>query len=265
MHKRAFIIAALLIILIVLVYNKKNTHAHNQATPSSVGHLAIIMDGNRRWAKKHGYKPWVGHQHGIAPLKAAVEFCIEHTIPYLTVYAFSLENFKRSPQELEYLFDVVAQELVSTELENLFKNNIKVQFLGDRTKFPPQLQQIIANVEEKSNYKIPQLTLNLLFCYGGRQELVASVKALAAKVLTGELSPADITEQHVEQHLWTAGLPNPDLIIRTGYQKRLSNFLPFQSTYSELCFLDCYWPEVTKKHLEQALHEFESIKRNYGT
>ena len=264
MLKKTFVIISLVIICFVSMYYTKQVKPQTTIGKSSVQHLAIIMDGNRRWAKKHGYKPWVGHHHGIAPLKASVEFCIKHAIPYLTVYAFSLENFKRPPEELHYLFDIIAQELVTTEMENLFNNGVKVQFIGDRTKFPSQLTTTIANVETKT-IQGTKLTLNLLFCYGGRQELVASVKAIAAQVASGQLKQDDINEQLLEKYLWTAGTPDPDFIIRTGYTKRLSNCLPFQSTYSELCFLDCYWPDVTEKHLEQALETFETTKRNYGT
>jgi undecaprenyl diphosphate synthase len=229
----------------------------------SVRHLGIIMDGNRRWARARGLPPWIGHRKGVEPLKATVAFCLKHKIPYLTVYAFSLENFKRPPQELDYLFNTLAQELESSELQELFKEGVQVRFIGDRSLFPTQVIKTINNVEDKTKSG-HNLVLNILFCYGGQQELVSAAKALAYAVYEGKIKPEDITQDLLEEKLWLGKISPPDLIIRTGGMQRLSNFLAYQSAYSELYFLDCHWPEVTAKHLKKALDEFERRKRTFG-
>jgi undecaprenyl diphosphate synthase len=231
---------------------------------AGIQHLGIIMDGNRRWARKRGFAPWLGHRQGADPVKTTIKFCLEHKIPYLTLYAFSLENFKRSPQELDFLFNVLAQELVSKELGALFERGVRVRFVGDRSYFPAQLVKLIDEVEEKTK-EGKKLTLIILFCYGGRQEIVHAVRTLAQAVKKGDLTPEQITPDLFEEYLWTGRVPAPDLIIRTGGMKRLSNFLSYQSAYSELYFLDCYWPEITEQHLNDALREYHQRLRSFGT
>lgn len=232
-------------------------------TSGSLRHLGIIMDGNRRWAKKRGMKPWMGHKKGVEPVKEALEFCLEQRIPYLTLYVFSLENFKRPPEELEYLFNTLAQEVAKKELDDLFKKGVRVKFIGDRMRFPQSLIPIIQDIEQRTQ-EGSVLTLNLLFCYGGRQELIAAVRAIADKIQQSELDPQNITERTIMQHLWMGDIPDPDLIIRTAGDQRLSNFLTFQSAYSELCFIPQYWPELTKKDLATIVEQFQKRKRNFG-
>ena len=250
---------------------------HSQATPQnkneaetklaqlnhSIQHLAIIMDGNRRWAKQQGLMPWEGHKSGIDPVKKTVEFCIEQKIPHLSLYTFSLENFNRSQKELDVLFDTIKRGLTNEEFTKLTQHGVRVRFIGDRSRFPESLHVTINDIEEKTASG-KNLQLNLLFCYGGQQELTAAMQELGKKIAAGTLKPTEITPELIQQHLWMAHGPNPDLIIRTSGVRRLSNFLSWQSAYSELMFLDFHWPEITKQSLYEAIKKFEKIKRNFG-
>lgn len=235
-----------------------------QRLQHSVKHLALIMDGNRRWAKKRGLKPWEGHQAGTEPVKRAVEFCIEQGIPYLSLYTFSTENLtKRSPEELKNLFSIIKQGLSTEEFEKLFSHGVSIKFIGDRSLFPPDLIKQIEQTEQKTKGG-KNLQVQILFCYGGTLELTAACKAIAQEVADGKLAPQAITPEVIEQHLWTAGTPPPDLVMRTGGMMRLSNFFPWQSAYSELLFVDKFWPDITKKDLAQAIQTYEERKRNFG-
>lgn len=231
--------------------------------PIKLSHLAIIMDGNRRWARERNLESWRGHQEGVNPLRMAAELCIEYGIPYLSVYAFSLENFKRSEEEKRYLFDVLAQELVKNELASLGQKGVKIQFIGDRKQFPESLRAVIRDVEQRT-VDGNKLTLNLLFCYGGRQEITSAAREIAQKIIDGNLRIDDISDATISEFLWTAGTPDPDLIIRTGKVHRLSNFLPFQGVYAEIEFLDKYWPDVTREDLETVFEAFAQSKRTFG-
>lgn len=230
---------------------------------SGLHHLACIMDGNRRWAKKRGLEPWEGHREGIAAAKRVVEFCIEKKIKYLSLYTFSPENFKRSDQEINYLFDLMMQE-AQKGIEEFKKHDIRLRFIGDRSLFPAQLAPLLDQFEKETAH-CDTLHLTFLFCYGGRQEIAAAAKSIAHKLKAGEIKEEEITPEAVSAHLWTRDLPDPDLIIRTGAVARLSNFLLFQAAYSELYMLDCFWPDISKEHLQQAYDAFLHCKRNFGT
>ncbi len=234
------------------------------AKPTTLTHLGIILDGNRRWARKAGLAAWLGHRTGVDPVKMTLAFCLKHKIPYLTLYAFSLENFKRPQQELDFLFNTLAKEIESKELDALFKQDVKVLFVGDRSLFPAPLIPIINNVEEKTKQG-KSLTLTILFCYGGQQEIINAASLIAQKVKRGELSPDQITEERFKECLWTGTITAPDLIIRTGGMKRLSNFLSYHSAYSELYFTDVYWPDFTETDLINAINAYAERKRNFGT
>lgn len=229
-----------------------------------IKHLGIIMDGNRRWAKKRDFKPWFGHQYGLENLRMSVKFCRKYSIPYLTVYAFSLENFKRPQEELNFLFGEVIQEVVNRDADELAKNGVKVTFIGDRTRFPEHTVKLIEEIEKKTAHN-RDVVLSILFCYGGQQELVAAAKSLCQELIaTGESADA-ITAERFEAHLWTKDLPPVDLVIRTGYVSRLSNFLLYKVAYSELYFVDCYWPDMTEQKLEQIVRDFiKSEHRFFG-
>ena len=225
-------------------------------------HLAIIPDGNRRWAANHKLEACFGHRKGMDALENAINVCLNNGIKFLSFYAFSLENFKRSDIEKNYLFSTLPNEFLK-RLPELIKKGVKVQFLGDERTYPECLQKIIQEIHEKTAH-LTTLTLNFLFCYGSRQELVFAARSLAQRAVAGHIKPEDITEQMISDSLWTAGMPDPDLIIRTSGIVRLSNFLLYQAAYSEFKFLNCYWPEVSEKILQECVDEFEVVKRNFG-
>lgn len=220
------------------------------------------MDGNRRWARKHGLLPWYGHREGMEAVRVVIDFCLKKKISYLSLYIFSLENFKRSEVEKKYLFNYCAKQ-AEKELGYFIEKGVCVHFIGDRSQFPQILLSVCKRIENQTAH-CDHLYLNLLFCYGGRQELIAGIKHIVHDIKAGNLTEQEITEDNINTYLWTGAIPAPDLIIRTGGMKRLSNFLLYQSAYSELYFLDCMWPELTKDHLEEAIYSFTQCKRNFG-
>jgi undecaprenyl diphosphate synthase len=226
-------------------------------------HLAIIPDGNRRWARKNKLEAFLGHKKGLDAVRAAIKVSLANGIKYLSFYTFSLENLKRQEQEKEYLFNLMV-EGVAQELPNLIKEGINIRFLGDTSCFPEKLRPVIHTIEHETR-ELNKLYLNLLFFYGGRQEILSVIKTIAQKVKDGILSIDQINTGTIDHALWTAGIPDPDLIIRTSGMSRLSNFLCYQSAYSELMFLDNYWPEITEAHLNKCINDFKTIKRNFGT
>jgi len=228
-----------------------------------LNHLACIMDGNRRWAKQRGLFAWYGHREGTEAVRTVIDFCLEKSIRYLSLYTFSLENFKRPAVEKRYLFNYLAKQS-EKELPVFIKKGVRVRFVGDRSYFPESLRAMCARIEQGTAHG-DRLLLNLLFCYGGQQELVAGIKDIIKDIKAGNLSEDDVNEERINQYLWTGAIPAPDLIIRTGGMQRLSNFLLYQAAYSELCFLDCMWPELSKEHLENAISSFGQSKRNFGT
>lgn len=230
----------------------------------SIQHLAIMMDGNRRWAEKQGLARLDGHSHGIAPLKTTVRFCIDQNIPYLSLYAFSLENFKRSPEELKHIFNLVKAGLTIEEMKEVIEKGVCIKFIGDRSRIPAELMPTITTLEEKTKNGTA-LRLNILFCYGGQQEITASMQAISEKISRGELRPSDITPQIIEAHLWMKGVPPPDLVVRTSGEQRLSNFLSWECAYSELLFIEKYWPAITYDDLIKMVETFEQRKRRFGT
>lgn len=221
------------------------------------------MDGNRRWAKKQGLAAAYGHRQGVEAVKRAVDFCLKKQISYLSLYTFSIENNQRSSEEKNYLFELMISE-ATKGIEEFIAHSVRVCFVGDRTLFPAHLVPLCENIERKTAAGTA-LQFNILFYYGGRQEIVGSVKQIIRQVRAGLLTEDDITEHLIAQHLWMGAVPEPDLIIRTGGFKRLSNFLLYQAAYSELYFLDCLWPEMTTEHLEEAFSYFNTGKRNFGT
>jgi undecaprenyl diphosphate synthase len=225
-------------------------------------HLAIIPDGNRRWAAQNKLESVFGHRRGMEQVKTAIRVCIQSGIKYLSFYTFSLENFKRSELEKKYLFNLLAEGF-SSELPDLIKEGVRVRFIGDRNQFPEQLTTVVKDVEEKTQH-LTTLNLNLLFCYGGTAEIVDTVKRIAQKVKDGVMGVDEITEDFMQKALWTGDTPDPDLIIRTGGESRLSNYMLFQAAYSEFTVLDTFWPAVTEEQLTGCVENFNQIKRNFG-
>lgn len=226
-------------------------------------HLACIMDGNRRWAINKGIVPFLGHKNGWDAVRRVVTFCLEKNIEYLSLYTFSIENLKRSPEEKYYLFEVLAQEAFK-ELDELKSKNVRIRFIGDRTLFPKSIKHLCEKSERETQL-CTALHLNFLLCYGGQQEIVDTTKRIVMKVMKGDLQIQDITPALFEHFLWTSPIPAPDLIIRTGGDNRLSNFLLYQCAYSELYFIDCLWPDISSENLELAISYYDNCRRNFGT
>lgn len=227
-----------------------------------IKHLACIMDGNRRWAQKQGFMAFLGHKAGWDAIKRVVDFCCEKNISYLSLYTFSIENLKRSEAEKYYLFEVLAKEAFA-ELNNLKNRNVRVRFIGDRALFPQSIKSLCEKTEQETKH-CTGLHINFDLCYGGQQEIADAAKSMAVHVAQGNLLPEHITPELFEKYLWTSGIPSPDLIIRTGGDIRLSNFLLFQSAYSELFFSDVLWPDISSVELESALIHFDKCRRNFG-
>lgn len=235
----------------------------NRKKLSMIKHVAFVMDGNRRWAKRRGLMPWHGHQEGVQALKRVVDFCLTQRIPYASFYTFSLENFKRSEEEKNFLFNLIIDQ-AEASLPLFFEKNARIRFVGDRESFPVQVRAACERIEQRTSH-LTGIILNFLFCYGGRQELISSVKAIAQALQEGSISHHDINHDLIEKYLWTTTLPEPELIIRTGGVRRLSNFFLYQAAYSEIFFLDCLWPEISEVDLNEIVQEYAKTQRNFGS
>lgn len=226
-----------------------------------ISHIAIILDGNRRWAKKRGLPPQLGHKKGAEVLEKISKQADERGLKYLTVYVFSTENWKRTKTEVDYLmklFVVYFKNIIKDK-----KSNIKINVLGSKSNLSDKLRNMIDEMEESTKNNTG-LNLNLCFNYGGRVELIEGIKELAEEVKQGEIDIDDIDEEMVSKHLYSKNIPDPDLIIRTSGEQRLSNFLMWQGSYSELLFIDKYWPDFTIEDLEQAVEEYNNRSRRFG-
>ena len=225
-------------------------------------HVAIIMDGNGRWAKERGMIRVQGHRAGMEALREIVKRSDVLGVKYLTVYAFSTENWKRSIDEVSGIFKLLVL-YVASELEELHRNNVHVNIIGDWSAVPEDAQNSIRKAL-KTTENNTGLVFNIALNYGGRAEIVRGAKALAERVRSGELDPSEITEDMFSETLYTGGMPDPDLIIRTGGEYRLSNFLTWQSAYSELVVTKLYWPDFTPEEYEKAIEEFQGRDRRFG-
>ena len=225
-------------------------------------HIAIIMDGNRRWAKARGLTTKDGHKAGSKNLDNIATFCNEIGIKYLTVYAFSTENWKRTQEEVSALMFILKANLDSM-LRKLDLKNIKIRVIGEKENIPPDIQKKIDKLVEKTKNNTG-LVLNIAFNYGGRAELVHSTKVIAEKVKSGEINIEDINEKLISDNIYTAGQPDPDLMIRTSRELRTSNFLPWQLTYSEFYFPDKHWPEFGREDLIEAIKVYQKRNRRFG-
>lgn len=232
------------------------------ATRVLPGHLGIIMDGNGRWAQKHGLPRSAGHAAGAAVFKNIVRYCSRIGIRYLTVYAFSTENWKRPPEEVLTLMKLF-KEYLRDALTNFLDENIKVCFLGDEAAFDPQLRELIDETVRVSQNRTG-MVLNIALNYGGRAEILRAVKSLAADAANGVLAPEQITEEVFSGRLYTAGQPDPDLIIRPSGENRVSNFLLWQSAYAEYVIMDILWPDFRPKNLDHALEIYAARNRRFG-
>jgi undecaprenyl diphosphate synthase len=225
-------------------------------------HLGIFMDGNGRWAKKRGLPRSAGHTAGAVVFKTITRYCSSIGIKYLTVYAFSTENWKRPQDEVGALLRLF-QQYLEDALRDFLNENIKVKFMGDTTLFPDKLQKLIQETTEVSKNRTG-MVLNIALNYGGRAEITRAVKLLAEEIKEGKLAPEQIDDNSIEQRLYTAGQPDPDLIIRPSGENRISNFLLWQSAYSEFIVMDILWPDFKPKDLDRALEEYANRNRRFG-
>jgi len=222
-------------------------------------HLGIIVDGNRRWAKKKGLLSLEGHRKGLNNVQKIGDYCTKRGIKILTLYTFSTENWKRSKKEVSYLMKLLKESLNKKNIQKLHKKKIKLQIIGQKERLPQALQKRIKEAEKLTKNNKERI-LNLAVSYGGRPEIIQAVKNIIKKKI-----PANkITEELINKNLWTAGLPYPDLIIRTGGAQRLSNFLTWQTAYSEFYFTKKSWPEFTEKDLNKALLDYSHRQRRFG-
>jgi len=229
-------------------------------------HIAIILDGNRRWASERLLNPWIGHHYGAEKVEDLLEWCLDLDVKSITLYAFSTENFQRQYDEVNEIMRIAEEKLrkVLTD-ERIHKNEVQVKAIGRRSLLPESLQKMIEEVEECTK-EYSQHFLNIAIAYGGRAEIVDAAKEIAEKVEKGNLTPKEIDEAVFEQYLYTAHMPkqDPDLIIRTSGEERLSGFLLWQCAYSELCFLDVYWPAFRRIDLLRAIRTYQQRKRKFG-
>ena len=225
-------------------------------------HIAIIMDGNRRWAREKGLDPKLGHKEGVKALENIALYANEIGLEYLTVYAFSTENWKRTEDEVGALM-ILLQTYLERFSKRANKENIKIVVLGDTSVLNNSLKKEIENAVEitKNN---TGLVLNIAFNYGGRAELVRATKLIAEEVKAGRMNIEDISEETISNSIYTAGQPDPDLLIRTGGELRTSNFLPWQIVYSEYYFTKKYWPDFGNEALLEAIEEFQRRNRRFG-
>jgi undecaprenyl diphosphate synthase len=225
-------------------------------------HVAIIMDGNGRWAKSRGLPRTAGHKRGAEAVRRTVEAARELGISYLTLYAFSAENWKRPAGEVTDLMGLLRLYL-RNEIANLNRNGVRLRVIGDRGRLGPDTVALIQEAEGKTAGNTG-LTLVLALSYGGRQEIIEAARAMAVEVAAGRLDASAIDEAAFSSRLFTAGIPDPDLLIRTSGEKRISNFLLWQSAYAEMVFLDVLWPDFGRAELDGAIQDFHRRERRYG-
>ncbi len=233
-----------------------------QAKASLPTHVAIIMDGNGRWAKARHLPRVEGHRNGVESVRAVVRACGELGVKYLTLYAFSVENWNRPKDEVDTLMKYLARFL-KNEIGELNRSNVRLDVIGQIYRLPEFVQEQLAKTRAALE-KNTGLTLVLALSYGARVEIVEGVRAIAAKVKQGNIDPAEITEQVISQHLYTRHLPDPDLLIRTSGEMRLSNFLLWQISYTELVVTPTLWPDFRKPHLCEAIEEYARRHRRFG-
>ena len=224
-------------------------------------HVAIIMDGNGRWAKQRGLPRTAGHAAGAESFRRIANYCRTLGVKYLTVYAFSTENWKRSQDEIAGIMRLLRRYLEEA-LRDMEKNRVCFRFFGDLTRLSPQLQKLCLDAQSRSqDYDVQ---VNFCLNYGGRDEIVHAARAFAEEVAQGKRSPEELTEGLFENFLYSAGVPDPELVIRPSGEKRISNFLLWQSAYSEYVFMNVLWPDFTPEHLDEAIAEYHRRNRRFG-
>lgn len=245
-----------------MAHNKLIGAASAQDTSRLPAHVAIIMDGNRRWARARHLPAAAGHRAGAKAVQRTVEACARRGIRYLTLYAFSSENWGRPRDEVGELMNLMRHYL-RNELERLHENGVRVRMIGERERFDPDILDMIARAEERTRNNL-RLDLVVALNYGARAELARAARLLAQKAAAGQIEVEAIDENELASALHTSGLPDPDLLIRTGGERRISNFLLWQMAYTEFVFLDVGWPDFGEKDLDLALADYAKRERRYG-
>ena len=225
-------------------------------------HIAIIMDGNGRWAKKRGLPRTAGHSAGAEAFRRIANYCRTLGVKYLTVYAFSTENWKRSEAEVSGIMRLLASYLKEA-LRDMEKNHVRFRFFGDLSRLSPKLQKMCLDAQERSS-EYHEVQVNFCLNYGGRDEIIRAIRAYANDVAEGKMQADDLDETVFEEYLDSAGVPDPELVIRPSGEMRLSNFLPWQTVYSEFVFMDVLWPDFGPAELDEAIAEFRRRNRRFG-
>lgn len=226
------------------------------------GHIAVIMDGNGRWAKARGKPRTEGHIEGVNALRRMVELCIRYGVAHLTVFSFSSENWTRPKDEINFIFSLL-RRFVASDLQKLIAHNVRVRIIGSRDGLEVSLRRLIEDVEHKTA-RNSGLNLHVAFNYGGKAEITEAVRHIAQDVAAGKLQPSAIDERMVERALYTTGIPDPDLILRTSGERRISNFLLWQGAYSELVFIEDNWPDFDERTFVRVLEEYALRERRFG-
>ena len=239
-----------------------STTAARAGTGKAVEHVAIIMDGNGRWATNRGWPRLVGHRKGAERVKEIVRCAPDLGIRWLTVYAFSTENWKRSTEEVLGLMAIFAR-YIEREADRLAAESVRMRFIGDRSRLDPKLQRLMAGIEERTA-PYTRLNLTVAINYGGRDEITRATRRMAQAVAEGRLDPAQISDATISAYLDTAALPDPDLVIRTSGETRTSNFLPWQAAYAEYEFTQTLWPDFTPDELARIVGQFGNRERRFG-
>ena len=223
-------------------------------------HIAIIMDGNGRWATARGEERSFGHQAGVETVRKITSECVRLGVKYLTLYTFSIEHWNRPQAEVTALMSL----LVDSLSEDLFmKNNVRMRIIGDKTRLPEKVNKVVTHLEERTRYN-DAMTVVIALSYSSKWEIAHAAKMIAQEVSKGELQPEDITEELFNNHMQTAFAPDPDLLIRTGGELRISNYLLWQIAYSELYFCDTFWPDFDEQCLHQAIADYQKRQRRFG-
>ncbi len=225
-------------------------------------HVAIIMDGNGRWARARGKPRTFGHRAGVEAVRRTVEAAADIGIEFLTLYGFSTENWKRPEGEVSDLMGLLRM-FIKRELSALVKNGVCVRVIGDRSRFAEDIQELLLDAEKRT-VSNTRLKLTIALSYGSRAEIADAMRSIARRIEQGEIAASDVTEDLIEQSLATAGMPDPDLLIRTSGEQRISNFLLWQCAYTEFVFDDVLWPDFDRKHLERAIENFAGRERRFG-
>lgn len=225
-------------------------------------HVAIIMDGNGRWAKKQGRERLYGHMNGVESVRAVLETAVEIGVKWLTLYTFSTENWNRPKEEVDGLMNLLMENLVR-ELPTFHKNNVRLKAIGERSKLPERARELLENCEKETS-EHDRTTLVLALSYSSRWEITEMTRRVATMAASGELKPENITAETVSQNLATREMPDPDLLIRTSGEYRLSNFLMWQLSYSEMIFTDTLWPDFRRNEFMKCIEEYQGRERRYG-